>query len=56
MNAHEKGSISVIDLGRPFIARSSYKQTFKNFGTEGKIEKAPVYPYYSLPFNGQTDY
>ena len=55
-NAHEKSSIGVIDLGRPFLANTSYNQTFKNFGSEYKVEKDPVFPVYSLPFNGSTDY
>ena len=46
----------MINVGQPFLSTTSYKNTFKDYGTEKKIEKAPVYPFYSLPFNGSSDY
>jgi|LauGreDrversion4_2_1035121.scaffolds.fasta_scaffold338782_1 hypothetical protein len=45
--------------GAPIMVKSSlYKNEFPNWGGEKKplVEKTPQYPYYSLPFRGNSEY
>lgn len=40
------------------VKASLYKNEFQNWGGPQKalVEKTPQYPYYSLPFRGQSEY
>ena len=45
--------------GKPILAQSSYMKNFPNWRNgEGDIfhEKHPQYPFYSLPFKGESQY
>ena len=48
-----------VDDGKPQVRQSSYQKNFPNW-MNGKNdvfhEKAPVYPFYSLPFRGGSFY
>ena len=47
------------DEGKPILAQSSYMKSFPNWRNgEGDIfhEKQPQYPFYSLPFKGNSNY
>lgn len=48
-----------IDEGKPIVSSSSYQKNFPNWinGRNDVFhEKAPVYPFYSLPFSGGSFY
>ena len=46
------------DEGKPILAQSSYMKNFPNWRNGGDIfhEKQPQYPFYSLPFKGESNY
>ena len=47
------------DEGKPILAQSSYMKNFPNWQNgQGDIfhEKQPQFPFYSLPFKGESNY
>jgi hypothetical protein len=44
-------------IGQPFLGDSCYRKTFVDLSAGGvHVEKNPVYPFYSLPFKGNSSY
>ena len=47
------------DEGKPILAQSSYQNAYPNWRNGNKDifhEKHPQYPFYSLPFKGESNY